>query len=257
MTMTNVRPVIESPARTPYRFGLFSVLDFTAEERAAAGMTWEGLGCGGPGLDYAQDGCIVTGGAPHTKQDLLGCDDHVLVDPFTVIAFDQSSMARDRDNLASQRATERLTLFEQHTVEEFITLEMSATSVTVSVSGATGASLKEQVGLAIGEVEHALTDLGGEGIILVRRSTIALLPSYFSTTGSVLRTKLGTAVAACGGWGANRNDVLGVPAFNAARSSIKTGEGYDTGVNDLANYAERDYAIGWDCDAVSATPATA
>lgn len=246
MTMTTVRQVVDAPARTPYRFGLFSVLDFLQDERAASGFQWEGAGCDVPYV-YTSD-CLLVGGNPAlTVKDRIenSCDVRV-ADPFTVVAFDDASLGRDGGGAA--RAQANLTLGEQTTVEGYVISLIEAAAIDISV--ATG-----DLATQIGEIEADIESGGGEGIILVRRSTIALLPDYFVQTGSMLRTKLGTPVAALAAWTPARNAVVGLASLAAARSGISTGVGYKTDTNDNASFAERDYAFGWDCTPLIATPA--
>lgn len=261
MVMTDVRPVIEAPIRVPYQFGLFSVLDFTPDELAGRGFAWESLGCGPLALQYTQDPCIVDVGEdpePHEKEDLLGCSVSS-TSPFTVVAYDDSSLGRPPRSTDSgvARARARLELFEQHTVEVFTAVVLNAAATIIPIPAPAGSDLKTQFAYSIGEIEHRLAGLGGEGVILVRRSSIALHPEYFTRTGSMMRTLLGTPVAAMGGWGLNRDAVLGVAGLLARRGGIATGRGFDTKINSHADYAERDYAIGWECTPVISTPSVA
>lgn len=251
MSMTDVREVIDAPVRVPYRFGLFSVLDFDGSGRAGIELAWDSIGCGP--LQTVQDPCLSIDGADHTKASSVECAE-VGSAGFTVIAYDDSSLGRSPRGASSSRASDKLTLGEQPTVELALTGYLAAVATDVSQSAGAGASIKEQAGYAIGEVEQSLAEAGGEGVILVARSFVALLPNYFNSTGSVLRTKLGTPVAALGGWAAGRNDVLGVPALVARRGQIAEGDGYNLNTNDRAAYAERDYSFGWECGAVVALP---
>lgn len=246
MTMTDVRPVIDLPGRLPHRHGLFSVIDFDLDERAAAGVTWESSGC--DPIQVIQDACIVSGATADTLTGNVNC----LVgktDPFGVVAFDQSSLGRSPRDADATKAVARLQLMESSAVESFLSgvLDSGATDVTVA-SG----DLRRQVA----EIEFALAEKGGQGIILARRSTVSLLADDLVVNGALLRTKLGTPVAGFGGWDAADTDtVFGVTNLVGTRSSIVTGVGYDQLANSNGSYAQRDYSIGWDCTAVAATPA--
>lgn len=247
MSMVNVRTVVERPVRTPHRYGLFSVLSFDPDDRAGGGLLWDSLGCLAAGV--AQDLCL-TGTDDSAMAATVDCGSVGGGDPFTVFSLDDSSMGRSRDGGdEAALAREHLLLHEQVAVESHLTgiLDTAATVVTVATADAR---------VQLGEVEAQLAARGGEGIILVRRSLIAQIPDAFTTTGSTLRTTLGTPVAACGGWTpAAAAQILGVNALVAERSGISTGVGYALAINDRSAYAERDYSIGWECDPVKAIPA--
>ena len=247
MTLQDVRRVVDAPARVPYRFGLFSVISFVPDERAAGGVAWDSLGCLVPGT--ITDDCIVVGGGDGTMPATnIECADKT-VNPFTVVSFDESSLGRPPRSASPGRAQARLIAGEQTAVETELSgyLVTGATDITVAASG---------LATQLGEMEHALAEQGSEGVIVVRRSVIAAMPDYFMQTGSMLRTKLGTPVAALGGWTpASPLTIFGVPSFIGHRSAVSVGTGWNRAINDVSEYAERDYAIGWDCTALTATAA--
>jgi hypothetical protein len=246
MTMTNVRVVTDLPGRSPHRFGLFSVVDFGQDARAAGGVAWASLGCAP--IQVVQDSCIVSGATDVDLVANVGCYNGK-TEPFTVVAFDQSSMGRSPRTAEPAHASDRLALMEPSAVETEVTRQMAVGATDVTVAGG-------NIARQLGEVEARLAVLGGEGLLLVRRSTIAQNADYFVQTGSVLRTMLGTPVAACAGWSpADPDTVLGVPMIFGSRSAVLTGFGWDMNLNDHGAYAERDYSIGWDCEVVSATAA--
>jgi len=253
MTMTTLYEVVDAPVRTPYRFGLFSVLDFTAAEKAAVGLTWESLGCAD--LQVVRDPCLSADGAAHTKTDGLDCYVPEFKG-FTVVAWDDSSLGRGPRQVNSTRPSQVLILQEQSAVEMALTHELEADADLITAHPVpAGAGLREKYLWALGQVEQELADKGGEGVILVSRRVATLLDTALAPTGSVLRTKLGTPVGALGGWDAADDRIYGLTALVAQRSAIATGQGWNTAINDNAAYAERDYVIGWDCGAAYALPA--
>lgn len=247
MTSTATRYVIEAPTRTPNRYGLFSVVDFRDAERAGQQLAWDGFGCAD--LLTRDSECFVGGTPADLDGSAIDCDNGN-TETFTVIALDDSSLGRPPRTAGSSRAADKLRLYEQHAAETLLT-EAIGTDAGAGVSVGS-------IAAALGEVEALLPE---EGVILVRRSLIAQAADYFVQTGSLLRTVVGTPVAACSGWGASLDatDVLGVHSLVGLRNAISEFDGFGVGddvgltINDRSDVASRDYAFGWDCQAVRAT----
>lgn len=263
MSMTDVRVTIEAPSRTPHRYGLFSVLDFIDTGRGQTLLAWDSIGCGP--VEVAQDPCLIDTGADHTKgtTESVGCDNSGGVESLTVMAWDDSSLGRPPRQVTSDRAARLLALGEQAAVERLVSFDMlgSAADVTpLTGNPPAGASYEEKVLISLGAVEQALAgSIHGEGVILLPRILVPLMSSALSQTGSVLRTKLGTPVAACGGWDPSQTtatQIVGTAALVGSRGPVVSGQGWNTNLNDHAAYAERDYSIGWECEPVYADPIT-
>lgn len=256
MSMTAVREVVAAPVRTPYRYGLFSVLDFAVATRGGIQLAWDSIGCAD--LQVVADPCLNEDGSAHTKVGNVACENTGGVVAMTVIAYDDSSLGRDRQ-VSSDRARNKLALGEQYAVENTLSTAFAGSTPTdvtgsitvpfVSASGPTDLWVA-----AIGQVETEINQRGGEGIVFLPRSAAGLVSGYVSTTGSVARTMLGTPVAFLSGWGFGVPAAVGVTAMLAARGPVAEGNGWNMEINDHSIYAERDYSLGWECDVVFADP---
>lgn len=242
MSMIAATVNVTAPARTPHKYGLFSVLDFLAER--PLNLSWDSIGCGLVGTN--EDPCL-TGINDLVPTPTVGCADGSSI-LFTVTAYDDSSMGRAPRTADSDRAERSLFLGEQVAVETRLTQSVFDVA-NPNVTAVAGSNIELQARVSLGEAEIAVNELGGEGVLLVRRALVSLIPEAFVTTGSMLRTKLGTPVAACAGWGATVpvNTVLGAAALIASRNEVSSSLGYFRDINSLSKIAQRDYAIGWDC----------
>lgn len=253
---TNTRNVVAAPARTSHRYGLFSVLDFGVNTRGNQGLAWDSLGCSP--MQITDDACFITGGGPTDKTGNIDCANNGGITAFTVMAFDDSSMGRDRAALGPERARDRLAIAEQAAVELKLMAEFASFLPTDVTPGGTSGppatdSFADKTRACVGAVEEDIADSGGEGILFVPRAVVSLIPDAFIQTGSMLRTKIGTPVAACT-FPAVASAIYGVPAMVALRSGIATGDGYELTIDDISAFAERDYSLGWDCGLAVATP---
>ena len=242
MSMTGLRVAVPAPARTAHRFGLFSVLDFLSERPLQ--LSWDSIGCGL--LSTNEDPCL-TGVNDLTVAAMAACSTNGAFN-FTVTGYDESSLGRTPRTEDSTRANQHLLLGEQREVETRLTQKLFAIANNVSTTVA-GSNVELKARVALGEAETAVNLLGGEGILFVRRALVSLIPNCFQTTGSVLRTVLGTPVAACAGWDASVpvGAVLGVAALVAARGPVSESSGYFLKTNSLSKIAQRDYGMGWEC----------
>ena len=256
MSMIDVRQVVEAPTRVPYRFGLFSVLDFQPSSRGTLALAWDSIGCSP--TQAAQDPCLTDGGEDHTKTPNVDCETGSPVS-FSVIAYDDSSLGRDRAE-SSDRARQKLLIGEQYTAEMMFSaaFDGNTTDVTGLVPLPTTLNTAAELWTAaIGEIEQALGEQGGEGLIFMPRAAASAVSDYLNITGSVARTKLGTPIAFLAGWDYATSDaVIGVSATVAVRGEIATGNAWNMLINDHSEYAERDYALGWECDALVVNPSS-
>jgi hypothetical protein len=252
MTMQNVREVVAAPTRTPHRYGLFSVVNFDPSDRAGILLAWDSFGCSA--LQVVENECTIPSGVESPLVGNIDCANGGTVTGFTVMAFDDTSLGRDR-NLEPDRARQRLALGEQVAVEQYVTAipEVAGTDVTDTVP--VGSDQEWATKAALGAVDTAVSEAGDEGLILVRRSLITMIPDAFIQTGSMLRTRTGTPVAACVGWGATGNNrIIGLTAVVARRGPVSIVNAHNMAINDHSMAAERDYSIGWECGTVYADP---
>lgn len=258
--MDTIRQTLAAPpTRSPYRYGLFSVLDFEPSTRGTMRVDWDGLGCLNP--SRLIDDCLDETGPAGTLAASIDCGVPGTVG-FSVMSFDDSSIGRDRE-VSTDRASQKLALTEQYVAETGLIAAMQAgspTDVTADIKlpkGVADADIEDLIHAGLAQVEMALNARGGEGIIFAQRSLAPFLSKYVKATGSTMRTALGTPVAFLAGWptgGSLESAIVGVNALVAMRGQVETGNGWDTTINDHAEYAARDYAFGWECDAVYSIP---
>jgi hypothetical protein len=244
---------VAAPAGTPYRFGLFSVLSFEPDERSGIGVAWQSQGC--HTVLATEDSCINPAVAPLVPDGYCSV---IEVNPITVYVLNDDSLAGIPLAEHEQAARDRLAIGEQTAVESVVSA--AALAAASPIASALGDSPAEKALCALGVVEQELAALtGAEGIIHMSRFAASLLP--LDKTGSMLRTQLGTPVAAYGGWdgytpGAAPSAVtiLGTGPAKAYRGAVETYSGAPAlDSNDASVLAERTYTIGFDCGVVGAT----
>jgi hypothetical protein len=257
MTLAATREVITAPVRTPHRYGLFSVLDFGGlGARPGVQLAWDSLGV--TVLQVREDSFTVAGASDDNLTSTINAGGMLGgTTAFTVISHDDRSMLRQPLADDGTYAEQRLVVGEQEAVERKLTAQLEAATPTdVSVAAGAGTSPETQARVALGEVETALGGRLSEGLILVRRSVVSLIPDCFQQTGSILRTRLGTPVAACAGWTPSDSSLMfGLTALVGVRSQINRYSGPDEATNTRSNVASRDYSLGWETGLVSALPA--
>lgn len=263
--------VVPAPNGTPYRFGLFSVLDFAVdpdERFNIAGITWQSQGCGGPGVTV--NSCIDPDVDPLTPEPPCSVQ---AFDPFTVYVYETDSLGSA--SMADMRETvrQRLLAAEQFGAEMQMSTMMldAATPIAVTV----GSDPASKVAAAVAVVEQELATMtGNTGVIHMSRFAASLVSDQLTVQGGKLVTKLGTPVAAYGGWkDYSTFTPLGLwmanpEAFGAPTIITGTGPlvGYrgaleldeatpELKINDASIIAQRGYALGWDCGVVAAQAA--
>lgn len=244
---------VEAPVATPYRFGLFSVLSFDPGDRSGIGITWQSQNCH---MVQATENACINPGVPGKE-----ADDYCHVgeaQPVTVYVLNDESLAGIPLAEHEQAARDRLAMGEQAAVESVVSA--AALAAASPVASALGGSPAEQALVALGIVEQELAAMtGAEGIIHMSRFAASLLP--LDKTGSMLRTQLGTPVAAYGGWDGHSLGgsptgltILGTGPGKAYRGPVETYPGTPAlDINDASVLAERTYTIGFDCGVVGAS----
>ena len=123
-------------------------------------------------------------------------------------------------------------------------------------------SIPDKYQTMLAHVESQLSVLtGNEGIIYMSRFAASMLSTVLTTSGGMLRTVLGTPVAAMGGWPdvtANtlitQDVIYGTGPVKAARGEIDVYNGTgDLSVNDASIIVQRTYSFGWDCGVVGSS----
>lgn len=251
--MTMPAATVVGPARTPTPFGLFSTFAFRpAGARWQAGIRFDTAGCGplrgyGP-TGYCDDPADIDG--------LLNRGDGGDIDsgegqasPFTVVAEHKCSpVASDHRALAETR----LLSGEERAVErEFAT---GALGSSPTLRGATVAGEGMPLDLAVGLLEQFLAaNYGAQGVLHVPRMLVAASPGSFRQSGQILRTLLGTPVAAGAGYDGSSPDgaapsgmsrwIYITPALTGYRSEPVLVDTFDQRTNDRVVIASRDYLL--------------
>lgn len=252
-----------APVAAPYRFGLFSAVEFApfnAHDRV--GMTWRSDNCAAG--DVTIDACKEPG-----VPDLVAasCGYIGTAEAFTAYILDEDSLAGLSLAEHEAQARARFLIAEQSAVEIHVGGEIAADAALagslIDVSSMSSASLSDTYLAMLATVEEQLVLLtGAEGVIYMSRFAAASLSGELVANGGMLRTKLGTPVAAMAGFGAVANtartgdEMYATGPVKAARSEVDIYNGTageNLAINDASIIAERTYAFGWDCGAVGAS----
>lgn len=242
--------IVDAPPREAYDFGLFSVLDFGEASRGSVPIVWESQGCVVP--EAVRDACLH-GADPHTKSGTVVCGDQWSTG-FSVYAMDKSSLGRS--GVDNSRATAQLEYAEQVQVEYHLLLLLDEHSTVVTpVEGAS--PYTPLIALAL--IEQAISGRGGKGTIVMSRYLATILSDHLVASGGRLTTKLGTPIVAIGAeydTPADAMNVYGVTGLKGVRGAVATSTEVDREINDLSAVAERDYSLGFECDAFMAVATT-
>lgn len=237
------------PVASPYRFGLDSVMAPTDVEHGELGITWESQNAAVAHL--TNDPCV------DPSADLFGDGVETYcsigqADPFTVFVYDTDSIAGLPTSVHEQRVRDRFAAAEQHGAEAGFAAQLAGASVT-PVSVALGSTPQDKVLAALAAVERDLADLTGvQGVIFMSRYAAMFAGDELVAQGGVLRTRLGTPVAAMGG-GNLGTVVYGTGPLVAMRGPVTpTNAVPNYEINDVALIVHRTYAIGWDVGIVAA-----
>jgi hypothetical protein len=243
----------------PYRFGLFSAVDFEAiGTHDRVGMTWRSDGCAV--ADITLDACKNPAIDP---LDSSLCGYSGTAEAFTAYILDTDSLAgvSMADHEAQARA--RFIAAEQAAVEGHIFAELlvegiaAGSIIDLSTQGAKGPADAYLSMLATVEDQLALLT-GNEGVIYMSRFAAIALSDHTEKSNGMLRTRLGTPIAAMA-VGATANTIrtgdvmFGTGPVKASRGEIEVFNGTgDLAINDASIIAQRTYAFGYDCGVVGA-----
>lgn len=243
--------LVEQPIVVPHPFGLFSQAEprLTTDEHWRLGVQWQTQACiqdfvtAGPCV--AEVGSLITNSACTIKQ----------YDPFTVYAYNTDpipghSLAEHRD-----QTVQRLINGEQFSAErQFWTMMNADLDVTIDATAYTPT-------YALAVAEQAIAkDYAGTGIIHMSRQAGTILWENLTVSGGKMQTLLGTPVVI----GAGYDNSFGYPIADSAliatgpvvlyRGDIDTREqAINLAHNDVSYIAQRDYVLGWDCQAIKVT----
>lgn len=259
LTASQIRTVTDAPALVPYRFGLFSQIDFESNGRELFGLTWESRGC--VALETTTDPCIDTEVAAKTPGTACVIGE---ADGFTVYYYDTASVAGDEVDYHVERARERFLGAEQHAVEEYFHVALNDYITAQSYTPFDATALVTQTGVTgpqalLAAGEQLLADnLRSQGVLHMNRLTASLLTEELVQTGGGLFTRLGTPVVAGGGYGPVDGDfgIIGTGPLVGVRGAVEVSTAVDRSINSVSIVLERTYSIGWDCSLVAAVLGT-
>lgn len=261
---------VAPPGVEPTRFGLLSVAQTVDVQdlRWELGVEWEALACERAGVASIVCDTFDEYAAPgYPLETRAGGSELVEVTPFIVVgSYTCKAASRDLDE-AEERARIHLAAGEERAIEYAVAT--GAAGNLPSFAGAT--DLTPTPGTAVGLADglgllenHLAQNHHSVGAIHAPR----LLAPALGTgqlawrQGQRLETLIGTFVAAGGGYDAANVGPDGeAPTAGTAwlyatgRPQLRRGQvfvndeqsAFDKGSNDVTFYAQRTYALGWDC----------
>jgi hypothetical protein len=256
----------DAPVGVPYRYGLSSVVNYEPiGSHGRAGLAWRSDACSLALI--TEDACKDPAVEALTASD---CGYDGSADPFTAYIYDTDSLAGLSLADHEDQARTRFLIAEQWGVENYVagllTAAGTAAGSVVDMTTSAGAGGKfhdmnhSQILLAQVESQLALMS-GNDGVIYMSRFSAMALGGDLVSAGGMLRTRLGTPVAAFGGWPTvSKNQeitediIFGTGPIKAQRGDVEIYSGTPgLSVNDASVIAERSYVFGWDCGIVGAS----
>lgn len=263
---------VPAPAVTPKPYGIFSVADIStpSDPHWQTGVEWEPeAGCASASV-YACPTCVQNDGNTDPAKTYVAGVPKTLAIPFTVYGSFACSPIGNWDR-GMERAQKALENGEERAVENEIALGTHSVSNaltragTVNITPVVGTAVSVVEGLALLE-QYIGANSTGEGVILASRLAVTLANAnspIIVPDGSVLRTRLGTPVAALSGFDGKTGPNIVAAAGKAwiyaigSRPRIFKGDIFLTPddrshalsqrTNDFKVLAERTYTVGWDC----------
>lgn len=251
---------IAAPARTPFPYGLFSVIDFNSAQHFSQGVQWETLS--GDSVSGIADWFEACGddivGIP---KGFASLNDLGTATAFTVYGSYRCAPIGYPLEHAETMAAEHLRVHEQAFIEHALWTGNMGNIPNFSDAVSNGSSKDRAPALA--DVEQYIVDhYGSLGVIHVPRSDAVrfLADLLFKEEGGRLYTQIGTPVVAGAGYpltspmtGAGGHYLVGTGALIGERSDVfapsaSRGDLLDRDRNDLYAIAERNYVIGYDMD---------
>jgi hypothetical protein len=244
--------LVEQPLVVPHPFGLFSQAEprLTTDEHWRLGVQWQTQACI---QDFVTAGpCIENDPNPLESNSACTIKQY---EPFTVYAYNTDavpghSLAEHRD-----QTVQRLINAEQLAVERrFWTMMEADLDATLNALAYTPT-------YALSVAEHAIAEAyPGTGIIHMSRQAATILWANLVVSGGKMQTLLGTPVVIGAGYDNASGDPVATSALIATgpvvlyRGDIDTREqAINMAHNEVSYIAQRDYVLGWDCQAIKVT----
>ena len=257
-TTLNTWHEVAAPAVLPYRYGLFSVAEprsaqlegVTVDEHWRLGVEWVSEAC--------SEALVTTGTCIDPEVESLITDRTCALfqfEPFTLYAYNTDAIPGESLARHEANAIARLVNGEQRTAEQVLWQRLLvADPVPTDLSMFPG-------WIGLGWIEQQLASLyGSQGVIHMNAYAATALAMHLRVEGSQMRTLLGTPVIVGRGYDPLQNPnvdtavIFGSGPVAMWRGDIDTRQSaVNKALNDVSIVAQRDYVLGWDCAAVSAT----
>lgn len=260
---------VAPPGVEPTRFGLLSVAQTVDDPdlRWELGVEWEALTCARAGVASIVCDTFDEYAAPGYPLEARDAGEELVeVTPFIVVgSYTCKSASRDLDE-AEERARIHLAAGEERAVE--YALATAAAGNAPSFQGATdltpgGSAVDLSHGFGLLEA-YLAENYHSVGTIHAPRLLAPAIGEgqYAWRQGQRLETLVGTFVVAGGGYDLASVSPTGAPAaagtawlYATGRPQLRRGQvfvndeqsAFDRGTNDVTFYAQRTYAVGWDC----------
>jgi hypothetical protein len=251
---------VDGPARIPFPYGLFSVIDWSDDPHFSQGVQWETLsGDAVSGIANWFESCGEdVFGVP---KGFVNLNDLATASAFTIYGSYVCAPLGYSLEHAEDMARQNLVVRGQSRVERALWTGDLENEPNFSDAVSNGSS--KDRGPALADVEQYIVDhYGSLGVIHVPRSDALrfLADRLMKEENGRLYTKIGTPVVAGAGYpltspltGASGHYLVGTGAIFGQRSDVfmpsaRRGDLLDRGTNDLYGIAEQNYLIGYDMD---------
>ena len=253
---------VQPPIATVRRFGLFSQVEIRTgqltevgvDEHWRAGIIWQSQNCSEVKVTTAD--CLTGGQSEAPPGEAKTPDDYCTVrdfEPFTVYAYNDDDIPGTSLAQHEANAIARLVNDEQRAVEAHVWADILAT--TGPPNDLTTYTAKQ----GLGALEASWAALHGITPVLhLSVGAATVLGECLYREGGRLFTYTGTPVIVGGGYddGGQVNEaIIAITGpMVLYRSEINTqANAIAKATNQVSIIAERDYVVGWDCEALAAT----
>jgi len=257
----SIRHLVPAPIAIPRRFGLFSQAEIRTaqigangvDEHWRLGVQWQTQNCAATKVTTSD--CLVDGvneSDSGTPKDPDGyCEVREFL-PFTVYAYNDDDIPGATLAQHESNAIARLVNDEQRSVEEHVWAEiLTEAGAPVDLTAFTA-----KQGLGALEAEWADTH-GIQPVVHLNVNAATVLGDCLYREGARYFTYSGSPVIIGGGYYQATSDEAIIAITGPVvlyRSEINTqANAVARATNQVSIIAERDYVVGWDCDALAAT----
>lgn len=256
----SIRHLVPAPIAIPRRFGLFSQAEIRTaqigangvDEHWRLGVQWQTQNCST--VKVTTSDCLTNGETTETGNE-KDPDAYCAVRefaPFTVFAFNDDDLPGHSLAEHEANAIARLVNDEQRAAEEHVWAEILAEA------GAPVDLTAQTAKQGLGALEAAWADLHGiQPTVHLNVNAATVLGDCLYREGARYFTYAGSPVIIGGGYYQSTSDEAIIAITGPVviyRSEINTqANAVARATNQVSIIAERDYVVGWDCDALAAT----